>query len=65
MGLDITTKDAVDWNSEYPGCADTAIRICDLQRQVDDLTQARSKKLTDASGEVTPEGSVGMCREIS
>ena len=44
LGLEITTKEAVDWAIEYPGCADTATRICDLQQQVDALTQAVTEK---------------------
>jgi len=44
MGLDVTTSEAVDWVSPYPNEAADVTRICDLQQQVDALTQATPEK---------------------
>lgn len=37
LGLEITTIDAVDWSSDYPGSAAAATRICLLQQEIADL----------------------------
>jgi hypothetical protein len=37
LGLDITTKEAVDWSVDYPNAAIHATKICELQQGVDEL----------------------------
>lgn len=36
-GLEVTTRDAVDWSDSYPGKAEHITRICLLQQRVSDL----------------------------
>jgi hypothetical protein len=48
LGLEVTTKEAVDWATAYPGSAATANRICDLQQQIDTLTQVAIEKKSAA-----------------
>lgn len=54
LGLEITTKDAVNWASDYPGSAEAATRICELQQEIADLqhelgiaTQAQGRKAAE------------------
>jgi hypothetical protein len=37
LGLDVTTKDALDWGTKYPGVARDLNRICELQQELADL----------------------------
>jgi hypothetical protein len=37
LGLDITTKDAVDWGIDYPRAAINVNRIIELQQEADEL----------------------------
>ena len=37
LGLDVTSKDALDWGTKYPGVARDLNRICELQRELADL----------------------------
>lgn len=38
LGLDITTKEAVDWGTDYPHAAEHATRICQLTQEAEELT---------------------------
>lgn len=40
LGLDITTKEAVDWGTELPAKARNVTRICELEQQIADLQLA-------------------------
>lgn len=37
LGLDVTTKDAEDWDIQYPEQANNITRICELEQQLADL----------------------------
>lgn len=37
LGLDVTSKDALDWGTKYPGVARDLNRICELQQEIADL----------------------------
>lgn len=37
LGLDITTLDALAWNTDYPAKARNITRICELQQEIADL----------------------------
>lgn len=37
LGLDITTIDALAWNTDYPAKARNITRICELQQEIADL----------------------------
>lgn len=37
LGLDVTTKDAVDWGIDYPRAAINVNRIIELQQEADEL----------------------------
>lgn len=36
-GLEVTTRDTVDWSPDYPGRSKLRGRICELQQRVSDL----------------------------
>jgi hypothetical protein len=47
LGLDVTTKDAVDWGIDYPRAAINVTKICALQQEADELQDQLGER-TDA-----------------
>lgn len=41
LGLDVTTDEAISWDTKYPGYARDITRICELQQQIDVLQAER------------------------
>lgn len=42
LGLDITTRDALNWDVKYPGLARDVTRICELNQQLEALQAERA-----------------------